>query len=75
MSGFADKGNGGVDFAVTGSFNSAADGVFDGTLTGLNPGSPTTAGSFTLYLIDSTQAVMIEADSRQLSLAHLENVP
>ncbi len=75
VSGFADKGNGGVDFAVTGSFNSAADGVFDGKLTGLNPGSPTTAGSFTLYLIDSTQAVMVEADSRQLSLAHLENVP
>ena len=75
VSGFADKGDGGVDFAVTGSFNAAADGVFDGTLAGLNPGSPTTAGSFTLYLIDSTQAVMIETDSRQLSLGHLENVP
>ena len=76
VSGFADKGNGdGVDFALTGSFNSAANGVFGGTLAGLNPGSPTTAGSFTLYLIDSTQAVMIETDSSQLSLGYLENVP
>ena len=74
VSGFADRGNGGPDFAVTGSFNAAANGVFDGTLTGLNPESPTTAGSFTLYLVNSTQAVMIETDPSQLSLAHLENV-
>jgi hypothetical protein len=73
VSGFADRGNGGSDFAVTGSFNAAANGVFAGMLAGLNPGSPTTAGSVTLYLIDSTQAVMIETDSSQLTLGHLEN--
>lgn len=75
VSGFADKGNGGADFAVTGSFNAVANGIFDGTLAGLNLASATTAGSFSLYLIDSTQAVMIETDSRQLSLGHLENAP
>lgn len=75
VSGFADRGNGGSDFAVTGSFNAAANGVFEGTLAGLSLGSPTTVGSFTLYLVDSTQAVMIETDSKQLSLGHLENVP
>ena len=74
VSGFADRGNGGSDFAVTGSFNAAANGVFGGTLAGLSPGSPTTAGSFTLYLVDSTQAVMIETDPSQLSLGYLENV-
>lgn len=75
VSGFADRGNGGSDFAMTGSFNAAANGVFTGTLAGLNPALPTTAGSFTLYLVDGTQAVMIETDPGQLALAHLENVP
>ena len=74
VSGFVDRGNGGADFAVTGSFNAAANGVFGGTLAGLGLGSPTTAGSFTLYVVNSTQAVMIETDPSQLSLAHLENV-
>jgi hypothetical protein len=74
VSGFVDRGNGGSDFAVTGSFNAAANGVFGGTLAGLSAGSPTTAGSFTLYVVNSTQAVMIETDPSQLSLAHLENV-
>jgi hypothetical protein len=76
VSGFADKGNGdGVDFAVTGGFNSAANGVFGGALAGLDPESPMTSDRFTLYLIDATQAVMIETDSAQLGLGHLENVP
>jgi hypothetical protein len=74
VSGFADRGNGGSDFAVTGSFKAAANGVFNGALAGFSPGSPTTASSFTLYLVDSTQAVMIETDPSQLSLGHLENV-
>jgi len=73
VSGFADRGPGGPDFAVTGSFNAAANGVFNGTLAGLSPGSPAAVGSFTLYVIDGTQAIMIETDPSQLSLAHLEN--
>ena len=75
VSGFADRGNAGPDFAVTGNFNAAANGILNGTLAGLNPASPTTAGSFTLLsFVDGTQAVMIETDPSQLSLGHLENV-
>ena len=75
VSGFADRSLGAADFALSGSFNAAANGVFNGMLTGLNPGSPTTAGNFTLYVIDGTQAVVIETDPGQLSLGHLENLP
>ena len=74
VSGFADRSLGAADFALSGSFNAAANGIFNGMLTGLNPGSPTTAGNFTLYVIDGTQAVVIETDPGQLSLGHLENV-
>jgi hypothetical protein len=74
VSGFADKSLGAADFAVTGSFNAAANGIFNGMLAGLNPGAPTTAGNFTLYLIDGTQAVVIETDPSQLSLGRLENL-
>lgn len=75
VSGFADRSLGAADFALSGSFNAAANGVFNGMLTGLNPGSPKTAGNFTLYVIDGTQAVVIETDPGQLSLGHLENLP
>jgi hypothetical protein len=34
--------------------------------------SRTTAGSFTLYLVDSTQGVLIQTDSGQLNLSHLQ---
>jgi hypothetical protein len=75
VSGYADGGNGGADFAVTGSFNARANGIFSGTLAGFNPAARTTAGSFTLYLVDDTQAVMIETDAGQLSLGWLQSVP
>jgi hypothetical protein len=75
VSGYADSGNGGADFAVTGSFNAGANGIFGGTLAGFNPASRATAGSFTLYLVDGTQGVMIETDSGQLSLGRLQLVP
>jgi len=74
VSGYADRGNGGTDFAVTGSFNPGANGIFAGTLAGFNPASRATAGSFTLYLADGTQGVMIETDSSQLSLGRLQLV-
>jgi hypothetical protein len=74
VSGYAARGNGGTDFAVTGSFNPGANGIFAGTLAGFNPASRATAGSFTLYLADGTQGVMIETDSSQLSLGRLQLV-
>ena len=72
LAGFADSGNGAGDFAISGSFTPAANGVFLGTLTGLNAASRATADSFTLYLVNNTQAVAIETDEPQLTLGYLQ---
>jgi len=48
-----------------------ANGVFTGTLTGLDPASRTTPGNFILYLVDGTQGIAIETDNAQLALARL----
>ncbi len=71
VGGYADQGNAAADFAVAGSFATASDGIFTGTLSGFNPGARSTPGNFTLYLVDSTQAVLIETDSAQLVLGNL----
>ena len=71
LAGYADGGNGGADFAVTGSFTPGANGVFTGTLTGMDAASRTTAGSFTLYMVDGTQGIAIETDDTQLTLGRL----
>ncbi len=63
------------DNAVTGSFTPATNGVMAGTLTGLNVTSPTTAGQFTLYQIDSGHALVIENDSTQETLGLLTAQP
>lgn len=72
MTGFADSGNGAADFATSGSLTAAANGVFTGTLTGLDAASRTTTNNFTFYLVDSTRAVAIETDNAQLMLGYLE---
>jgi hypothetical protein len=72
VTGFADSGNGAADFAISGSLTAASNGVFTGTLTGLDSQSRTTANNFTLYLVDNTRAVMIETDNTQLSMGYLE---
>lgn len=72
LAGLADGGNGGADFAISGSLASASDGVFTGALTGLNVASRTTTNNFTLYLVDNTQAVAIETDNTQLTLGYLQ---
>jgi hypothetical protein len=72
FSGYADTGNGARDFAVSGNFTPAANGVFQGTITGLNPAARSTASSFTLYMIDGAQGVAIETDTTQLTLAILQ---
>ena len=71
VSGFADAGSGGADFAISGNLTAAANGVFTGNLTGMDPASRTAPGSFTLYLVDSTQGIAIETDNTQLTLGHL----
>jgi hypothetical protein len=72
LSGFADSGDGAADFALSGSFTPAANGVFPGAITGLDPTSRTTEGSATLYLVDTTRAIAIETDNTQLTLGFLE---
>jgi hypothetical protein len=71
VTGFADTGAGMADFAVSGSFSPAANGAFVGTLTGFDSAAATSANTFTLYLVDSTQGVAIETDNAQLTLARL----
>ena len=72
LTGFADSGNGAADFAITGSLTASPNGVFTGTLTGLNAASRTTANNFTFYLVDNTRAVAIETDNAQLTLGYIE---
>ncbi len=72
VSGFADLGGyAGDDFAVAGSFTPAANGVISGSVTGFDNASRASANNFTLYLVDGTQAVAIETDNLQLTLARL----
>jgi hypothetical protein len=72
LAGFAGTGIGAADFAITGSLTPASNGVFTGTLTGLDVASPTKANSFTFYLVDNTRAVAIETDNSQLTLGYFE---
>ncbi len=75
LSGFADTAGGTSDFALTGSFSTAANGVLSGSITGLISASPTTANTFVLYLIDNTRAIAIETDNAQLTLGVLQLHP
>lgn len=72
LTGFADFGNGAADFPISGSLTAGSNGVFTGTLTGLDAASRTTANDFTFYLVDTTRAVAIETDNAQLTLGYLE---
>lgn len=72
VAGFADTGNGAADFALSGSFVPSSNGIFEGTVAGFNPAARTTAGNFTLYLVDGTQGVLIETDNSQLNLGRLQ---
>jgi hypothetical protein len=72
-SGFADPGNGGADFAISGSVDTQQSGIFHAALTGLDPGSPANPASFTLYVVDGTRAVLIETDGIALTLGNLQN--
>jgi hypothetical protein len=74
VAGFVDATADPYDFAVSGSFTPAASGVFTGTLSGFSSSAPTSPNSFTLYMVDDTQAVAIETDNAQLTLARLSLV-
>jgi len=72
VDGFADGGSAAADFAISGSLVPGSNGVFTGTLTGLDNASRTTANDFTLYFVDDTRAVAIETDDSQLTLGYLQ---
>jgi hypothetical protein len=72
LTGFVDFGSGATDFPVTGNVTASSTGIFTGTLAGLNPAAHTTPDSFTFYLVDSAQALMIETDNTQLTLGYLD---
>jgi len=63
----------GADVAVSGSFTAAPSGIFPAALTGLDPASPAAAGTFTLYVVDGTRALLIETDTIGLTLGNLQN--
>jgi hypothetical protein len=69
VAGYADIGPGLPDFAISGSFTPAANGVFTGSLAGFDTKSPSAADPFALYLVDGTQGIAIETDNVQLTLA------
>jgi len=81
FNGFADSGDDAANFEVSGSVTAATsvtagqNGVFAATLAGLDPGFPATPGSFTLYAIDGTHAVLIETDAEALTLGTLQTAP
>jgi hypothetical protein len=72
LTGFADSGNGAADFALSGNFTPAANGVFSGTVTGLDSASRGAEDNVTLYLVDNTRAIAIETDNSQLTLGYLQ---
>jgi hypothetical protein len=61
-----------ADFSISGSFTPASNGIFQGSITGVNLLSPATPGDFTLYLVDDTQGFAIETDTGALNLIHLQ---
>ncbi len=72
VAGYADAGNGSADFALSGSFAPGSTGIFVGTVAGFNPASRSAPGNFTLYMVDSTQGVLIETDGNQMNLGRLQ---
>jgi hypothetical protein len=72
LTGFVETSKDTIDFPISGCFTPASNGVFQGTITGLSLLSPTTLGSFTLYLVHDSQGFAIETDNGQPNLVHLQ---
>jgi hypothetical protein len=72
VAGFFDLGQAGGpnanNLALTGNFTAGANGVFTGTLAGLDTSQTPAVHSFVCYLVSPSQAVLIETDSAQLTL-------
>jgi hypothetical protein len=61
-----------TDFSISGSLTPASNGIFQGSLTGVNLLSPTTPGDFTLYLVDSTQGFAIQSGNATPTLVQVQ---
>jgi hypothetical protein len=57
---------------VAGTVTSSPNGVFTGSITGLDVKTNSNQDPFTYYLIDSKRAVAIETDGNQLTLGYFE---
>ena len=59
---------------VTGAFTvpstTGANGIFTGTITGLDQDTPANVDNFAYYLVDPTRIVAIETDSNQLTIGY-----
>ncbi len=63
------------DLTVTGAVTPSPNGVFTGTITGLDVDTNSNQDNFTYYLVDSTRAVAIETDPNQSTLGSFEVQP
>ena len=69
---FQGSNSGKTNIPISGSFTAAPNGIFQGSITGLDVASTTTAHPFTLYLVDSTQGFAIQSDNQQATILFLQ---
>jgi hypothetical protein len=72
LAGFVDLNGSGSDLPLSGNFTSSSNGVFTGTLAGLDTSSTPAVHHFAYYLVDASRAVLIETDNAQLTIGFLE---
>ena len=73
LMGFIDFGVGVADVGVSGNYAAAgSNGIFTGTMRGLEASAPETVNNFAFYVVDNTRIAVIETDNAQLSLGWLE---
>lgn len=73
LTGFVDFGVGAADVGVSGNYIAAgSNGIFTGTMSGLETSAIKTASNFAFYVVDNTRIVVIETDNAQLTLGWLE---
>jgi len=72
LAGFVDLNGPGSDLPLSGNFTSSSNGVFTGTLAGLDTSSTPAVHHFAYYLVDASRAVLIETDNAQLTIGFLE---
>jgi hypothetical protein len=72
LAGFVDLNGPGSDLPLSGNFTSSSNGVFTGTLAGLDTSSTPAMHHFAYYMVDASRAVLIETDKAQLTVGFLE---